>query len=373
MRVAYLCADPGIAYGGTKGASTHMHEVVRALAAQGANVLLTVAHSADSPPPPPDGVTVEALPGPGKRSSVTERLDAEDMRARWLERRLGAWGAHILYERLALHAGAGGTAARAMGIPHVVELNAPLVHEAATYRQLEEPEAARRLEMATLSGASLVLAVSAPLVSHARRCGARKVVLMPNAVRLERFPFLAPAEGPTTAVFAGTLRPWHGVDTIASAWERLGEHAPRLVVVGDGPGRARLETVGAEVTGALPPEAVPDRLASAHIGLAPYAPNSPSYFSPLKLFEYLAAGLAVVAADLPGVSDIVDSETAMLIPPGDGVALAEAVQALAADPARRAALGRAGRARVAAEHTWERRARDILAHFEELSAGAACR
>ncbi|MGI9081454.1 MAG: glycosyltransferase family protein [Thermoleophilaceae bacterium] len=118
---------------------------------------------------------------------------------------------------------------------------------------------------------------------------------------------------------------------------------------------------------------MPDRLASAHIGLAPYAPDSPSSFSPLKLFEYLAAGLAVVAADLPGVSDIVDSETAMLIPPGDGVALAEAVQALAADPARRAALGRAGRARVVAEHTWERRARDILAHFEELSARAAYR
>jgi glycosyltransferase involved in cell wall biosynthesis len=160
-------------------------------------------------------------------------------------------------------------------------------------------------------------------------------------------------------VFAGTLRPWHGAETIAAAWALLSDQAPPLLVVGDGPGREALEQAGAAVTGVVPPDAVPALLADASIGLAPYAPACPAYFSPLKLFEYLAAGLAVIAARLPGVTDVVDGPAAVLIEPGDAPALAHAVAALADDPQRRAALGAAGRALVAERHTWDHRARTV--------------
>ncbi|MET0512695.1 MAG: glycosyltransferase, partial [Thermoleophilaceae bacterium] len=107
-------------------------------------------------------------------------------------------------------------------------------------------------------------------------------------------------------------------------------------------------------------------LTEADIGLAPYAPDAPTYFSPLKLFEYLAAGLAVVAADIPGVSDIVGTDGALLMAPGDANALAAAVAVLTADAGERARLSRKARA-LAAQHTWERRARRILDAVGELS------
>jgi alpha-maltose-1-phosphate synthase len=114
------------------------------------------------------------------------------------------------------------------------------------------------------------------------------------------------------------------------------------------------------VTGALPHTEVPGALAGADIGIAPYAADAPPYFSPLKLFEYLAAELATIAADLPGVRDVVTEETAVLVPQGDTPALAHAVASLAADRERRRRLGQAGRALVAAHHTWQHRARSIL-------------
>jgi glycosyltransferase involved in cell wall biosynthesis len=105
--------------------------------------------------------------------------------------------------------------------------------------------------------------------------------------------------------------------------------------------------------------------------LLPFAKDAPSYFSPLKLFEYLAAGLAVIAGDLPGVRDVVcteDREVAVLIPPGDQFALAEAVAELARDSSWREQLGRAGRSLVERTHTWDRRGRRVLDAMAELAA-----
>jgi glycosyltransferase involved in cell wall biosynthesis len=167
-------------------------------------------------------------------------------------------------------------------------------------------------------------------------------------------------------VLAGSLRPWHGVDVLAESWRLLGSDAPPLLVIGEGPGRAALEAVGAQTAGAVPHDEVPGLLATASIGLAPYAPDAPGYFSPLKLFEYLASGLAVVAGAIEGVSEVVGEEHAVLVPPGDPAALAEAVRDLAADAPRRARLGSAGRRLVAAEHTWDRRAGRILELVHEL-------
>jgi hypothetical protein len=181
MRIAYLSTDPGVPYGGAKGASVHVAELVDALAAEGARVLALVSSVSPDAGPPAPGATVEPLPGPGLGASASERLAAEAQRTDWIEQRLEHFGADVLYERLALHSAAGAHAAAWLGIPHLVELNAPLVHEARRYRVLEEPDAAARLERAVLAGADLVLAVSAPLASHARRRGARRVEVFPNA------------------------------------------------------------------------------------------------------------------------------------------------------------------------------------------------
>lgn len=349
----------------------HLAEMTAALAAAGSEVLLVVSAVQPGAPDPPSGVTVETLPGPAKRSTVAERLEAEPYRRSWFEQRAATFGADAVYERLALHTSVGSAAAHRLGIPHLVELNAPLLEEAVTYRHLSHADTADRLEESTLVGADVVLAVSRPLAAYASGRGARRVVVMPNAVSRERCRRAPEAHVPPVAVFCGALRPWHGIETIAAAWEILGPTAPALLVVGDGPGRRQLEEVGAEVTGFVAHERVPDLLGRADIGLAPYAPDSPAYFSPLKLFDYLAAGLAVVAADLSGVSDVVGPRSAVLIDPGDARALADAVAALVVDPERRLLLGQAGQALVVAEHTWEQRAIEVLGLVREMRSQPA--
>jgi glycosyltransferase involved in cell wall biosynthesis len=366
MRLAYVSTDRGIAYGGAKGAAVHIAEILGALAGEGAEVLLLVSGIAPDAPAPPPGVTVEALPGQRKGASADELLAVDAVLAAWLEERLRRFRAEALYERIALFSSAGSTAARALGIPHLVELNAPLPEEAARFRKLDRAEDAERVERETLAGADLVFPVSSPLAEYASSRGARHVELMPNAVALDRFADLPkPADDPIVAVFSGALRPWHGIETIAEAWRLLSDAAPRLLVVGDGPGRQLMEGIGANVTGAVPHDDVPALLASAHIGLAPYSADAPNYFSPLKLFEYLAAGLAVVAADIPGIRDIVGEDGAAVIPPGDATMLAHAVAALAQSERERARLSRNARS-LAEEHTWDRRAQRILESVAEL-------
>jgi glycosyltransferase involved in cell wall biosynthesis len=169
----------------------------------------------------------------------------------------------------------------------------------------------------------------------------------------------------------GSLRPWHGIDTIARAWELMGSEAPPLLVIGDGPSRGLLEMTGARLTGAVPPGHVPELLSEAEIGLAPYGRDAPRYFSPIKLFEYLAAGLATVVADLPAVTNVVDDGCAAIIPAGDADALAAAVARLGADPRERRRLGDNGRRLVADRHTWRHRARSILEHVSDLAAAPA--
>jgi glycosyltransferase involved in cell wall biosynthesis len=366
MRLAYLSTDPGIPYGGTKGASVHVAAIAEALSEEENDVLVLVAAIEPESSPPP-GVTVEALPGPGKSASAMERLRFQGELAAWLEGRLDAFGTDALYERLALHSAAGGIVAKQLGVPHLVELNAPLPEEASRYRKLEEPEVAERLERATLSGADLVFAVSPPLAAYAKTRGAARAEVLQNAAAIEQFPRPERNGADPVAVFAGSLRPWHGIETIAEAWRLLDASAPALLVVGDGPSRDLLDTPRATAVGRVPPDRVPALLAGADIGLAPYSADAPRYFSPLKLFEYLAAGLATVVADLPAVTAVVDRDTAVVIPGGDAEALAEAVAALCADASERRRLGENGRAFVEAGHTWRHRARRILAAAAELA------
>jgi glycosyltransferase involved in cell wall biosynthesis len=98
-----------------------------------------------------------------------------------------------------------------------------------------------------------------------------------------------------------------------------------------------------------------------HVGLAPYAASDDFYFSPLKLYEYMAAGLAVVASRVGHLPEVVDDgRTGLLTPPGDAHALAGVLARLAASPEMRGALGAAARAEVLANRTWGQVARRVL-------------
>jgi len=400
MRIAYLCADFGIPIHGTKGAAIHVRELCRALAGLGHDVRI-YAPRTGGPPPPDFTIPARELPIDDDDRRLVDHLGADPdagltvaaavrsmLYASGFGRRLAAelagWQPDAIYERYALFGTAGLALARVLGVPLLLEVNAPLADEQRTFRGLAFAATARAVERDLLRGADHVLAVSGELGRWAVQQGADPagVAVMPNAVDPDRFAVddrlradvrrgLGVAGRPVVG-FVGSLKPWHDVAALVRAVGTLHRHgvAAHLVIVGDGPERGAIEALiqshglGADVTlaGAVPHAEVPAWLAAMDVAVAPYAPADDFYFSPLKLYEYLAAGRPVVAADVPPIaSEIQPGRTGLLYPPGDEQALADAIAASIADPARAVSLGEAGRAWVRENRTWARNAGRVVA------------
>lgn len=373
-----VLADTGIPVGGTKGASVHVGELARAFAAQGAEVLI-VAERAAGPPPP--GIRLHlADPGPVpkgpagelRRVAAGERLLAEAAPL------LAKFEPNIVYERLSLFFGGTADLAAQLGAARLVEVNAPIDEERARHFGLEHRDLADRLLRQALDGATAV-AVSEALVGWTEARGAARVLVVANGADPARFDpsrhidcagRLRRAwglQGSEVVGFAGSLKPWHGVETLIDAVEALGDARPglRLVVVGDGPCRQQLEDralgrgVGARFLGAVSYEVMACHLAAFDVVAAPYRAEPGFYFCPLKVLEAMAAARAVVASDVGAVGELLGG-TGSVVAPGDPAALGDAIGALLSDPGRRLALGSAARERAASEHSWEAVARRLL-------------
>jgi glycosyltransferase involved in cell wall biosynthesis len=366
MRVLFLSADPGVPVLGHKGASVHVRELIGALHRTGAEV-----HVA-SPRVAPEGDRLEApvalhaiQPVLPKAHSDAAALGATvDRQAEEVFELAQALRVDAVYERFSLYSAAGARAAAALGVRHVVEVNAPLREEAARFRVLPHAEAAVRLEREALRDAERVLAVSAPLARRLVAGGvpADVVEVLPNAVDCERFA--PPTRDPERFIvgFAGSLKPWHGIEVLVQALAAVPE--AHLEVVGHGPCLDALDDLPPERLtrlGTLRHDDATAAMSRWDAGLAPYLPLEGFWFSPLKVLEYMAAGCCPVVSDLGDARDVLgDGHRGVLVAPGDAAALAEAVRALARDRARARRLGSAARAWVAEERTWAAVAERVL-------------
>jgi glycogen(starch) synthase len=171
--------------------------------------------------------------------------------------------------------------------------------------------------------------------------------------------------------YVGRLAAQKRVDRLVEAFGRIREPAS-LVVVGDGPDRARVHALAAglprvHLTGFVEHTAVPAVLASLDVLVLPSAYEEMGSV----LTEALASGLPVVASDVGGIPEVVrHGETGLLVPPGDVDALAAALDRLAADPALRARLSAGARAR-AAGYAWPRLAARVAAVYAGVRGGTA--
>jgi len=208
------------------------------------------------------------------------------------------------------------------------------------------------------------------------RFGSRqKLAIVPDGMR---------APGPVTplpqepiAAYAGHLYAWKGVDVFLSALARL--PAARGLVVGGHdaePDLGRVRALAQELgiadrvtfTGLVEPSRVAAHLATARVVVLPNPASaiSTKYTSPLKLFEYMAAGRAIVASDLPSIREVLThEESGLLVEPGDPGGLAAAIERLMVDGALAARLSQAAHAR-SAEYTWARRAERLEKLFDEV-------
>lgn len=402
LRVAYVCADRGVPVFGCKGSSVHVQEVLRALLRRGAQVDLFAARLGGDRPEDlgdvrvhrlarPPRTRAEADPiavgaGPRRANGPTQAgADSEADRLvtdRSLDRQLAAATTpfDLVYERHALFSSSAMRFARLRGLPGVLEVNAPLVEEQLAHRRLAHPARARSMAREALCAASLRVAVSHGVVDGHRAYGLDRddFLVCPNGVDPARFAWDIPTARTRetresfTIGFLGTLKPWHGLDVLLEAFGLLAVRDPayRLLVVGDGPQRERIESFCAqaglsgrvELTGAAEPREVPRWLARMDVGTAPYDAPEGHYFSPLKVVEYMAAGLPVVASRTGQLPDLVEEgREGLLLPPGDAQALATALEGLRRNRALAVAMGERGRARVLAEHTWDAILERVLA------------
>ena len=448
MRIAYLSADFGVPIHGTKGASIHVREMVRGLSEAGHRVAvfspaLVEAGASRSTPigadrealadaegsrgdgPPgsraavtrdpermPSGGSVEfvALPPEPRHIELLEEIQSIEDRAGiksrlrqelrnllynvpFLERLRAHLAAHpvdFIYERYALFAHAGEALARELGVPHLLEVNAPLAEEQERTRGLLLKELARESERRVLEGSDAVIVVSRRLAEFAVGCGVavERVHVLPNAVDPRRFtgpavpgplpgPLAARLSGRNVIGFVGTLKPWHGIETLIDAFALLRARHERahLLIVGDGPGRAALVDQVARhgledavtFTGAVAHDEIPGHLAAMDVAVAPGTPSENFYFSPIKLFEYLAAGRPVVAGAIGQIEELVtDGETALLFEPGRSDRLAATLERLVTDPALGRRIGENGRAWVCRERTWAANAARVVEIAREL-------
>ncbi|WP_221584204.1 glycosyltransferase family 4 protein [Microbacterium sp. G2-8] len=381
MRIAYVCADPGIPVFGTKGASVHVQEVVGVLLASGHDVDLFCRRTGGAP----SGALADGRESGRLRVHVAERIsgsDAGDREVRLMsgDVEMAARIADVhaersfdaVYERYALFSTAGTRVAAAHALPSILEVNAPLPLEQAAHRALVHADEADAVAREAIAGATTVVCVSEGVARWARtQAPGREILVEPNGVNADRFTPRAEGDSvpgtPFTIGFVGTLKPWHGTDTLIDAFALLGvgPEVARLLIVGDGPERQSLEeratrlgvADGVEFVGAVDPSTVPGRLAACDVGTAPYPAEGDAYFSPLKVIEYMAAGVAVVASRVGQLPELVDDgRTGILVPGSDAAALAAAIRALAGDPARCREMGRAARSVVEEQRTW----RDVV-------------
>ncbi len=176
------------------------------------------------------------------------------------------------------------------------------------------------------------------------------------------------------AIYTGHLYPYKGADDLLEACAHL-RPATRVVFVGGRPDDlARLKARAVELklsnatfAGQVPHARIPSYLRAADAAVLPTRASdrhAAEFLSPLKLFEYLAAGKSIVATDTPSVREVLDEHSAVFVPPQDPVALARALNDLADAPARVTELERAS-LRLASSHAWSRRAETVLSGLPE--------
>jgi glycosyltransferase involved in cell wall biosynthesis len=279
----------------------------------------------------------------------------------------------LIYERYNLFYLAGTWLARWSRVPLFLEINAPLAAERIRFGGLGLPGLATRLEAYVWRSADKVLAVTGVLKRMVEQAGvpADRIEVVPNGIDPTEFTHAASCEIHNRRIvlgFVGFVRDWHGLDGVIAAMAAARDVAPvDLVVVGDGPARAALERQAAGLgladrvrfTGLQAREQVPALVAGFDIALQPRAVE---YASPLKIFEYMAAGRAIVAPDQENIREILrDGETALLFDPSRPEAMWRAVLRLAGDADLRHRLGAAACAEIARrDYTWAGNARRVV-------------
>lgn len=306
---------------------------------------------------------------------------------------------NIFYERYNPMCLGGVWAAKHLAIPLILEVHADIINtEIPLHSKPLQGFQHYLAELTTrtcFNRATKIVVVSDQVGERLRtywQVPADKILTVPLGADVEAFQPMAGqaavrarfglADEPVV-MFVGSFHPWHGVDVLVQAFAHVHSAVPqaKLVLVGDGQVRPAIETQVRQAgladhvlfTGSIAHPEVPPIVNIADVTVAPYPPMAAElWFSPLKVFEYMAAGKAVVASRAGQITQVVqEGSSGLLIEPGDADALAQAIIRLLNDSELRARLGAHARNEAVAKYSWRAHAEKLEQLFLSVLAADA--
>jgi len=220
------------------------------------------------------------------------------------------------------------------------------------------------------------IVAATPTIEH--RFPRSKTVLarnFPVAAEVDAFAGPPLAERPPVALYVGGISTLRGAHELVAGIERVRVDGARLVLAGDFqppelraelsqlPGWERVDALGR-----LPRDGIAEQLRRARVGVVTLHPIAIHHDAlPVKLFEYMAAGIPVVASDFPLWREIVQgAQCGVLVDPQDPAAVGEAIERCLADPAAAEEMGRRGRDAVQLRYAWEPEGQRLLALYARI-------
>jgi len=293
----------------------------------------------------------------------------------------------FVYERYNLFMFAGLWLKRLTGVPLLLEVNGPIFEERSRHDGLSLQKFAAWAQGAVWRGVDYTLPVTEVLAGYIRRYGVPDghIHVIPNGINPDRFSgkrakkdikAVYGLEGRLVLGFTGFIRGWNALDRVIEFIAKdSAQHDLHLLVVGDGPARQELMQLAQArgvadrltITGVIGRDIVADHIRAFDVALIP---GVTEYASPLKLFEYLYLGRAIIAPNMPNIREILkDGENAVLFKSdaGQADALASAILRLCTDKALREHVAHNAPTVIEAQGlTWARNAARVISIVEAL-------
>lgn len=288
----------------------------------------------------------------------------------------------LIYERTTANSVAPTYLARRWGVPIVQEVN--VTTEIGRLRPLVLRDLTQRLEQWMIRNSEAFITVSREFRRMMTRDGfpAERVYVCQNAIDPADFnpetvePAVRPvglnAEAPVVG-YVGAFVPYHRLDMLVECARSMrDDHDVVWLLVGDGVDRPRIEDLIDDfglhdafwLPGRVPHERVPKYVKAMDVAVLP---SSETFNSPMKLFEYMGMGRAVVAPRTPAIAEVIEpGQNGFLFEPGEGASFESTVRALVEDAEMRRGVGRRAREYVLENRTWQANAEKLLRIVAEV-------